>query len=293
MKQLIARTGGNPMALLELPSVLTAAELAGEHALPEPLPAGRQIELAFAAMAARLDAGTQSLLLVTAAEETGDLAVVLRAAGILGAPSGALDRAERAGLLRVNDHAVNFRHPLVRSAIYQHATFAARRAAHEALAAELHGKQDMDRRAWHLAAAAVEPDFDLAATLAASAETARRRAGPSAAAAALERSAELTPDDSLRGKRLLAAADAAWAARAPERSISLLARADPLIVSRPERAALLYLRGLIELRCGVPDTAYELLLRSAAYVRDRDPRAALEALVLAGEAAWYGGDRGP
>ena len=144
-------------------------------------------------MAGRLDAGTQSLLLVTAAEETGDLAVVLRAAGILGAPSGALDRAERAGLLRVNDHAVNFRHPLVRSAIYQHATFAARREAHEALAAELNGEQDVDRRAWHLAVAAVEPDFDLATALAASAERARRRAGPSAAAAALERSAALTP----------------------------------------------------------------------------------------------------
>ncbi len=293
MKQLIARTGGNPLALLELPSVLTAAELAGEHALPEPLPAGRQIELAFAAMAARLDAGTQSLLLVTAAEETGDLAVVLRAAAVLGAPSGALDRAERAGLLQVSDHVVNFRHPLVRSAIYQRATFAARRAAHEALAAELHREQDMDRRAWHLAAAAVEPDFDLATTLAVSAERARRRAGPSAAAAALERSAELTPDDSLRGKRLLAAADAAWAAGAPQRSISLLARADPLIVTAPERAALLYLRGLIELRCGVPDAAYELLLRSAAYVRERDPRAALEALVLAGEAASYGGDPRP
>jgi hypothetical protein len=112
MKQLITRTGGNPMALLELPSVLTAAELAGERALPEPLPTGRQIELAFAARAARLDAGTQSLLLVTAAEETGDLAVVLRAAGMLGAPSTALDRAERAGLLRVNGNTVNFRHPL-------------------------------------------------------------------------------------------------------------------------------------------------------------------------------------
>jgi AAA ATPase domain len=129
--ELITQTGGNPLALLELPSVLTPAELAGEHALPEPLPAGRQIELAFAAMAGRLDAGTQSLLLVTAAEETGDLSVVLRAAGMLGAPSAALDRAERAGLLRVRDNTVNFRHPLARSAIYQHATFAARRAAHE------------------------------------------------------------------------------------------------------------------------------------------------------------------
>ena len=160
---------------------------------PEPLPAGRQIGLAFAALAGRLDPGTQSLLLVTAAEETGDLSVVLRAAGRLGAPSGALDRAERAGLLRVNGHVVNFRHPLARSAIYQHATFAARRAAHEALAGELQREQEVDRRAWHLASAAVEPDSDLAAALAASADRARRRAGPSAAAAALERSAVPTP----------------------------------------------------------------------------------------------------
>ena len=290
MKQLITQTGGNPLALLELPSVLTTAELAGEHALPEPLPAGRQIELAFAAMAGRLDAGTQSLLLVTAAEETGDLSVVLRAAGMLGAPSAALDRAERTGLLRVSGNTVNFRHPLARSAIYQHATFAARRAAHEALAGELHREQEVDRRAWHLAAAAVEPDAELAAALAASADRARRRAGPSAAAAALERSAALTPEDSLRGSRLLAAADAAWAAGAPQHALSLLSRADLLIVSGRERAALLYLRGLIELRCGVPETAYELLLRSAARSRERDPRAALEALVLAGEAASFGGD---
>jgi DNA-binding CsgD family transcriptional regulator len=293
MKQLIVRTGGNPLALLELPSVLTAAELAGEHALPEPLPAGRQIELAFAAMAGRLDAGTQSLLLVTAAEETGDLSVVLRAADMLGAPSTALDRAERAGLLRVNGNRVTFRHPLARSAIYQHATFAARRAAHEALAGELHREQEVDRRAWHLAATAVEPDSVLAAALADSADRARRRAGPSAAAAALERSAALTPEDSIRGSRLLAAADAAWAAGAPQHALSLLSRADPLIVSGRERAALLYLRGLIELRCGVPETAYELLLRSAAHSRERKPRAALEALVLAGEAASFGGDRGP
>jgi hypothetical protein len=199
MKQLITQTGGNPLALIELPSVLTPAELAGQHALPEPLPAGRQIELAYAALAGRLDAGTQSLLLVAAAEETGDLSVVLRAAGMLGAPSEALDHAERAGLLLLNGNTVNFRHPLARSAIYQHATFAARRAAHEALARELHRKQEVDRRAWHLAAAAVEPDAELAAALAASANRARRRAGPSAAAAALERSAALTPEDSLRG----------------------------------------------------------------------------------------------
>jgi hypothetical protein len=112
MKQLIAHTEGNPLALLELPSVLSPAELAGEHALPEPLPTGRQIERAFAAMAARLDPGTQSLLLVTAAEETGDLAVVLRAAGTLGAASGALDRAERAGLLRVSGNMVTSAGPL-------------------------------------------------------------------------------------------------------------------------------------------------------------------------------------
>ena len=110
---------------------------------------------------------------VAAAEETGDLSVVLRAAGMLGAPSEALDHAERAGLLLLSGNTVNFRHPLARSAIYQHATFAARRAAHEALARELHREQEVDRRAWHLAAAAVEPDAELAAALAASANTPR------------------------------------------------------------------------------------------------------------------------
>ena len=89
---------------------------------------------------------------MAAAEETGDLSVVPRAAGMLGAPSEALDHAERAGLLLLNGNTVNFRHPLARSAIYQHATFAARRAAPEALARELHREQEVDRRAWHLSA---------------------------------------------------------------------------------------------------------------------------------------------
>jgi hypothetical protein len=81
---------------------------------------------------------------------------------MLGAPSEALDHAERAGLLLLNGNTVNFRHPLARSAIYQHATFAARRAAPEALARELHREQEVDRRAWHLSASRSWPEESLA-----------------------------------------------------------------------------------------------------------------------------------
>ena len=74
-----------------------------------------------------------------------------------------LEAAELAGLVRLESMRVVFAHPLVRSAVEGGATFAQRRRAHLALAAAL-SPADADRRAWHAAAAAVEPDEQLAAT---------------------------------------------------------------------------------------------------------------------------------
>ena len=192
--QLVARTTGNPLALLELPAMLSAAQRAGVAALPEPLPLGRSVERIFAERISRLSPAAQHLLLVGAAEETGDLATVLRGAAVAGIGSDALEGAERAGLVSVRNGRLQFRHPLVRSAVYQHATFASRQGVHRDLAAILEGTEDVDRRAWHLAAAAVEPDESVAAALENSAERARRRSGAGAAADALERSAQLTSD---------------------------------------------------------------------------------------------------
>jgi DNA-binding CsgD family transcriptional regulator len=284
--QLVTRTTGNPLELLELPAMLTAAQRAGVEALPDPLPLGRSVERIFAEQASQLSPDAQHLLLVGAAEETGDLATVLRGAAA-GSDLAALDEAERAGLISVRNGRLQFRHPLVRSAVYQHATFPSRQAVHRELARILEGTDDVDRRAWHLAAAAVEPDESVAAELEKSAERARRRSGSGAAADALERSAQLTSDRGERARRLTAAAQDAWLAGQRDRAGSLLATAGQLVEDPEQRARVMQLGGLFELRRGMPDKAYRLLVDSAAALEKSDPHTALETLVLAGEAAAF------
>ena len=141
-----------------------------------------------------LSPAAQHLLLVGAAEETGDLATVVRGAAAAGIGLDALESAERAGLISVANGRLQFRHPLVRSAVYQHATFASRQGVHRDLAVVLEGTEDLDRRAWHLAAAAVEPDEGVAAELESSADRARRRSGTGAAADALQNGRRSSPE---------------------------------------------------------------------------------------------------
>src|SRR5215813_13369964 len=155
--RLLTAAGGNPLALLELPAALSAAQLAGRAALPDPLPVGAGVERAFAERAGRLPAAVRTMLLLIAADDTGEVATVLRAAHGLGLDAGALGPAEAARLVRTEIARVEFRHPLIRSAIYRAATFAERRAVHLALAGALEGVGQADRRAWHRAAAAVAP----------------------------------------------------------------------------------------------------------------------------------------
>jgi DNA-binding CsgD family transcriptional regulator len=285
--QLVTRTTGNPLALLELPAMLTAAQRAGIAALPEPLPLGRSVERIFAERVSQLSPAAQHLLLVGSAEETGDLAIVLRAAAAQGSGPAALEEAERAGLISVQNGRLQFRHPLVRSAVYQHATFSSRQDVHRDLAKILSGSEDVDRRAWHLAAAAVEPNESVAAELENSADRARRRSGTGAAADALERSAQLTSDRGERGRRLTAAAQDAWLAGQRDRATAMLVTAEQLVEDPAQRARVMQLGGLFELRRGMPDKAYRLLVDSAAAFAESDPHTALETLVLAGEAAAF------
>src|SRR3954468_20953045 len=180
-RMLVEGTGENPLALIELPAALTPAQLAGHQPLPEPLPVGIGIERVFAGVASRLAEGTRLLLILTAADDTGRADVIGRGAHVLGLDLSALAEAEAAGLVRVTASRVEFRHPLVRSAVYQQASFVTRQAAHRALAAALDDVEDLDRRAWHLAAATVGSDEHVAAALEESAARARTRSGPAAA----------------------------------------------------------------------------------------------------------------
>jgi DNA-binding CsgD family transcriptional regulator len=290
LDHLVAATRGNPLALVELPASLDAEQLAGRAPLPDPLPVSAGVERAFLERVRRLPAPTQTMLLVAAGEESGEPAVIFRAAGALGAGAPAFEAAESAGLVLIAEGRVRFRHPLVRSAVYRGATFGQRQAVHRALAAALGGEEHSDRRAWHLAAAAVEPDAEVADELERSARRARRRSGYAAAARALERSAELTAAEELRSRRLADAADAAWLGGQPERALGLLDRAASGM-SRPRlRADVAHLRGVIELRRGVPADAFTILADASAEIAPVDPVKALAMLLPASEAASYAGD---
>jgi DNA-binding CsgD family transcriptional regulator len=288
--RLIVETGGNPLALLELASSLSEAQLSGTEALLAPIPVSARVERAFLARAQRLSEETQTILLVAAADDSGELAAVLRAAARLGADARALDGAEHVGLARAQGTRLEFRHPLVRSAVYQAAPLSKRRAAHGALAAVLDGEVDADRRAWHRAAASVEPDSSVGDELEQAAERARGRSAFASASLAFERAAALTADEPHRARRLTAAAESAWLAGRVERATMLLEGARPLVSDPIHRADGDRFLGLIEMTRGVPADACQLLLRAATEVAPLDAGRALQLLNLAGLAAAYSGD---
>jgi DNA-binding CsgD family transcriptional regulator len=207
-RRVLAEARGNPLALIELPAALTAAPRA--TTAPGRLPLTRRLEQAFAARAAELPAPARTLLLIAAADDGSDLAQVMKAAALTaGAEPAVADLvpAVEARLIDADDRAVRFRHPLVRSAVYQAASVAELHAAHAALAEVL--ADDPDRQAWHRAAATPGPDPGVAADLEHAARRARRRGGIPTAAAAFERAAAFTPDPARRGALLLSAAEAA------------------------------------------------------------------------------------
>jgi DNA-binding CsgD family transcriptional regulator len=203
--QVLAQAAGNPMALIELAKVIADDPAASRRWAAEPLPPGDRLRAVLTSRFAALPGPTQAALLLAAVADGPDL----RAAASHGAgpDARALVPAEQLGLVTVDRTGLRFSHPLVRSAIYHSAPFARRAAAHRELASALHDQPD--RRAWHLAAAALQPDEHVAALLEATAAQAQRRGGAAAAALALERAAELSPDRADQARRLVAAASAA------------------------------------------------------------------------------------
>ena len=207
--RIVAESRGNPLALLKLPRTLTPAELAGGFGLPGVMPLASLIEQGFLRRLEPLPVQARQLLLTAAAEPTGDVTLLVRAAERLGIGPDAAVAAETAGLIEV-DSRIRFRHPLIRSAAYRLATVQDRRDVHAALAEVTDPELDPDRRAWHRAHAAAGPDETVAAELERSAGRAQARGGLAAAAAFLARAAALTPEPSRRAARALAAAQAAF-----------------------------------------------------------------------------------
>ncbi len=279
--RLMAEAHGNPLGLIELPMALNQDQLAGRAPLPESIPLTPRLAGLFRRRVDRLPAGAQEALLVAAIDGTGQLAVVLGALGELGLDSNALGPAEQAALLRTDTASLEFRHPLVRAAVYERATLGERQRVHGALATALSDEEHVDRRVWHQAMATVAGDEEVAVALETSARRAQLRAGHASAATAYERAAELTGERIRVAPRLAAAAQAAWDAGQPQRALDLIARAVPL-GDRQLRPRLLHLRGVIEARCGSARDALATLLDGAG---DADADLALAMLHEAAEAA--------
>jgi DNA-binding CsgD family transcriptional regulator/tetratricopeptide (TPR) repeat protein len=193
------------MALIELAKVIADDPAASRRWAAEPLPLTDRLSAVMHSRFAALPEQTQAALLLAAVADGPDLRAAATAASWPGART--LEPAERIGLIKIDRSGLRFSHPLVRSAIYHAAPFAQRAAAHRRLASALHDQPD--RRAWHLAAAALHPDEEVASLLEATATQAQRRGGAAAAALAMERAAELSPDPEDQARRLVAAASAA------------------------------------------------------------------------------------
>jgi len=262
--QLVERTRGNPLALAEVASRLTPAQLVGAAPLPDQLPVGAHLELVYEALLTGLSAPAWRGVLLCAAGPEGANAGLVGALDQGGLDTGAaLDEAEERGILVRDGGRVAFRHPLLRSAAWRLATPAQRRAAHLALAGALGGEAARAARTWHLAEPAAGRDDALASELVAVAEQDRTRRGFAAASAALERAALLTTDPGRAAERLATAVSDAFLAGDVERTQELAARVLDGPAGRTARAQVLYTLGMLEQYAGSVPRAAELLAAAA------------------------------
>ena len=260
--QIIAETRGNPLALVELPRGLSASQLAGGFGLPSAVRLSGTIEENFRRRISSLPDQTRRLLLLAAAEPTGDPALVWPAAAQLGIDDEAAAPAVDAGLVEFAAR-MSFRHPLARSAAYHSTSLQQRQLAHQALANATDPQLDADRRAWHLANAAVNPDEDVAAELVRSAGRARARGGVAAAAAFLERATLLTLDPAQRAERALDAATAKAEAGASDATSDLVTRAQTGPLSDLQQARVDLVRARLAFVTNRGSDAPPLLVKAA------------------------------
>ena len=281
-------TAGHPLALIELSRRLSAAELEGTLPLPEPLPVGERLESAFLHRVRAFPPAARTLLLLAAAEPSGESGLLWSAAQQLGVEARAADTPGLERVLRFDPY-LSFRHPLMRSAVYHGAAASERRRAHEALAAASAAAGDPDRRAWHLAAAVGGTDEKLASELARSADRARTQGDWGRCAAFLERAAMLTPDRASRARRTLATAEARLNAGDLGVAAALVERAGPYLDDPLSRLRAERLRGAVRVVLGKPAEASPILLDAARELQRLHPGQAWETLLEAFEAAMAAG----
>lgn len=287
--RIVVETQGNPRALLELPLGLTPAELAGGFGRPDVWPSAGRTEHDVLVRVRSLPETTQRLLLIAAAEPVGDITLLNRAAELLGLDMAAAAPAEAEGLITLGTR-VRFRHPSVRSAAYRAANPQDRQDVHRALAEATDSTADPERRAWHRANATVGQDETVAAELERYAGRAQVRGGVAAAAALLERAAELTPDPDRRATRALAAARAKYQAGGYDAALELLGTAQLSPLDERGRARSRLLSGQIMFASTSAGAALPLLLAAAKDLEHVDPVLAREAYRDALNASMTAGD---
>jgi DNA-binding CsgD family transcriptional regulator len=284
--RLFRATAGNPLALEELAG---QAPKLGVDLLNDPLPVGTSVEQAFLRQADALSASARRLLVVAAAVDAGELGIIKYVAARLSLDAENLEEAERAKLVEIKRGSVEFRHPILRSAVYHACSPPELRAIHGAIADALTEHRARDRRAWHLAAAAFGPDDNAAAELEDVAHRARRRSAYAAAASAFDRAARLSTQDDSRARRLFLAAENSWLAGAGERTLALL---DELLVIGSDeglRADTMRLRGHAVMRIGPAMDGHDILVEAASRVQSIDPNRAVIMLAEAADACVYAG----
>ena len=293
--RLVAETRGNPLALLELTRGMSDAELAGGFAVPPTATLSGHLDDHYLRRVRALPEPTQRLMLLAAADPTGDAALLWRAGRTLGVGRQEAAAAASEQLLEIGSR-VRFRHPLVRSAAYAAGSPQDRCSAHRALAEATDPQADPERRVWHLAAAATGPDEDVAAELERTAGRVQARAGLAAAAAFLQRSVALTAEPGRRADRALAATHANLHAGAFDAALGLLAEAEAAAVDDLQRARVEQLRGQVDRASSSGREAPVRLLRAAKRLESLDVRLArdtyLDALfasLVAGRLAQPGG----
>jgi DNA-binding CsgD family transcriptional regulator len=283
--RILTDTRNNPLALVELGTTYTDDEISGRAALPEPLPLGQRLQKHFLRLVRGLPPDAQAFALLAAADPAGERGLLWRAAARAGIdPEAAAAETAWAGVLEFPGNSVRFRYPLLRSAVYHGANAADRRRAHRVLGEA----GDSELCSWHLAAAAIFPDEELAAELQRTADRAAARGGYAARAALLRRSADLTPDDSRRAEREVVLAEATLMAGDPVGAQALLDAAAPRLTTTMARGQAQWLAGGIRFAQGDAAAAARILA-SAAQAFAHDDRLARDTMLGALEAAIWAG----
>ncbi|WP_019927150.1 LuxR family transcriptional regulator [Nocardia sp. BMG111209] len=296
-QRILLEAAGNPLALTELPLALrSASRLAAEHGEqpPHSLPLTARLERAFAARLGDLPPRCRDALLVAAVDEAEDLREIIAGATILAGRDvqiAELEPAVTAGLIRFDDFRVHFRHPLVRAAIADKESVTRKRAAHAALAEVLTGEPY--RRTWHRAQSISGQDDEVADEMERAHTIPLRRGSAAEVIWALERSAELSTDSAIRGRRLMLAAEHAFGLGRADLVDQLLERAGRTTLSRLDQVRMQWLREIFH--DGVPGDAehvFRLCAAAQEAIDAEDSALALNLLQAAGLRCWWS-DTGP